>query len=651
MDRNAILGLVLVAVILITFSWLNSPDAEPAAKKDSKSKKDSVKVEKLDTTAVDSVTAEIPVLVIPDSIAGDSVAVDSIKRAYEATQKAKTPAPKGPFANATKGKEEVIALENGKVKVYISTKGATISQIELPEFMSYDTYAGGGSSEENPLLLADSTFNNEFVFNMARETPMTIHTGDLYFVIHEKNDQSVTLRLHSDIEGSYIDVVYHLGKNNYEVGYSVIFHKMGSVVRPKELEYVWEMNGISTEKSLSQQQQIAGVFYQFKGEGRDYLSEMEDDSEPLETKLDWIAYKQSYFSAVLINDDGILEEGGKMSHEIYEKGIYLKKFKTRFENIAIEDTDTDSLSFTWYFGPNEFESLAAYDNGMHNIINYGPSIFGWLNRNFFQPVFNWLSGFGLNFGIVILLLTIVVRVIITPLVFRNYKSSARMRVLKPEADAIAAKYPDRADAMKKQQEVMAMYRSAGVNPMAGCVPMLIQMPILFAMFRFIPSVFEIRQKSFLWSEDLSAYDSVANLGFEIPFYGEHVSLFTLLMAASTLAYTLVNSNQMTPQAGMPNMKFMLYLFPIMMIFFFNNYSSGLSYYYLLGNLMSMGIMFAIKKYFIDENKIRLALDENKKKPKKKSRFQERLEDMQRQQMQKRQQQSGGNNRQSRRKGS
>ena len=256
------------------------------------------------------------------------------------------------------------------------------------------------------------------------------------------------------------------------------------------------------------------------------------------------------------------------------------------------------------------------------------------------PIFHFLKSWGIGFGLVILLLTLAVKIIIMPLTYKNYMSSAKMKVLKPEIAKITSKYEGKTDknaAMKKQQETMALYRQTGVNPMAGCIPVLIQMPILFAVFRYFPSSLDLRHQGFLWAEDLSSFDSILDLGFSIPFYGDHISLFTLLMAASTLFYTLMNSNQMTPaaQPGMPNMKVIMYMFPIMMIFFFNEYSSGLSYYYLCGNLMNMGIMWGIKKYMVDEDKIRLKIESNKKKPKKKSKFLQKMEEISKQQQQKR----------------
>ena len=293
-------------------------------------------------------------------------------------------------------------------------------------------------------------------------------------------------------------------------------------------------------------------------------------------------------------------------------------------------TANTSIPLSFYFGPNDYELLKSRGAEQEDIINLGWGIFGYVNKIMIIPIFNVIKKMGLSIGLLIILLTLIIRLIVLPLTYKNYKSSAKMRVLKPEIEKINEKYKDgKKDAMKKQQETMALYKSTGVNPMAGCLPMIIQMPILFAAFRFFPASLDLRQKSFLWAEDLSAYDSIyAWSGFEIPFYGNHISLLTILMCISTLFYTRMNNNSMAQpsQPGMPNMKVMMYIFPFMMLFFFNNFASGLSLYYLAGNLISMGLMFTIKKYMVDEDKIRLQLDSNKLKPKKKSKFQQRLED-------------------------
>jgi YidC/Oxa1 family membrane protein insertase len=290
--------------------------------------------------------------------------------------------------------------------------------------------------------------------------------------------------------------------------------------------------------------------------------------------------------------------------------------------------------------PNDYDLLETYESEIEDIINLGGSVFAWVNRYMIDPVFKYLMTTGLSLGLIILLLTIIVKLVIMPLTYKNYMSTAKTKVIKPEMSKITAKYEGKSDrnaAMKKQQETMALYKQTGVNPMAGCIPMVIQMPILFAVFRYFPASLDLRHKGFLWAEDLSSYDSILDFGFSIPLYGDHISLFALLMAVSTLIYTITNSNQMTPaaQPGMPNMKVIMYMMPVMLLFWFNTYSSGLSFYYFCGNLMNIGIMWGIKKYLIDEDKIRLQIESNKKKKKKKSRFQQRLEEVSKQQQKKR----------------
>ena len=299
---------------------------------------------------------------------------------------------------------------------------------------------------------------------------------------------------------------------------------------------------------------------------------------------------------------------------------------------------TNSIDLTWYFGPNDYTILEEHSNGSEDLVDLGWGLFRTINVWGLRPMFKTFLGWGMGAGLAILLLTFIVKLILSPVNYKMYKSSAMMKVLKPEIAVIQAKFPDKKDAAKKQQELMALYREAGASPMAGCVPMLIQMPILFAIFRLFPSAIEMRQQGFLWAEDLSTYDSIYNLGFDIPFYGDHISLFTLLMAGTTLVYTHFNSSNMQQptQEGMPNMKYIMYFFPVMMIFFFNSYSSGLSFYYFISTLITMLIMLAIKNFILDEDKIHEKIQKNKANPKKKgkSKFAQRLEDAQKMQVEK-----------------
>jgi len=305
-------------------------------------------------------------------------------------------------------------------------------------------------------------------------------------------------------------------------------------------------------------------------------------------------------------------------------------------NLNLQSVENASINMNWFFGPNDDKVLRSYDSDYDDVLNYGWGLFRWINIYAVQPIFQFLSSTGMGLGIAILLLTFIIKFALMPIQWKMYTSSAKMRILKPEIEEINAKFPDKADAMKKQMETMALYRESGASPLAGCVPMLIQMPILLAVFRFFPSTFSLRQESFLWAEDLSSFDSIYDFGFNVWMYGDHISLFTLLMAGTTLVYTHINSgNMQTPQQpGMPNMKIIMYFFPIMMIFFFNNYSSGLSYYYFISTLISILIMIMIKKFFVDEEKLKLKMANRKEaasaspKKKGKSKFQERLEQMQ-----------------------
>jgi YidC/Oxa1 family membrane protein insertase len=459
-----------------------------------------------------------------------------------------------------------------------------------------------------------------------------METKDLFFNIVQQNDSSLIFRANTPDPEKYLEFAYSLSAGKYEVDFNIDYHKIEYDIK-RNVDLSWSMLGLSTEKLANDERMYCSVMYRYFGSNRDYLSERSDKQEKLEGNANWIAYKHKFFSSVLISEEGF--PNGEIKQQQLDSEDYTISYSSR---LVIPSRDQVSLKF--FFGPNDYDLLASYDNEMDGIINLGWGIFGWVNKFMIDPIFHFLKSWGIGFGLVILLLTLAVKIIILPLTYKNYMSSAKMKVLKPEISKITSKYEGKSDknaAMKKQQETMALYRQTGVNPMAGCIPVLIQMPILFAVFRYFPSSLDLRHQGFLWAEDLSSFDSILDLGFSIPFYGDHISLFTLLMAASTLFYTIMNSNQMTPtaQPGMPNMKVIMYMFPIMMIFFFNEYSSGLSYYYLCGNLMNMGIMWAIKKYMVDEDKIRLKIETNKKKPKKKSKFQQKMEEVTRQQQKKR----------------
>jgi YidC/Oxa1 family membrane protein insertase len=400
-----------------------------------------------------------------------------------------------------------------------------------------------------------------------------------------------------------------------------------------EFALAWNAQGVTNEKGLEWERQHSSIYYKEDDQGRYYLNDGRADEFEAETSLEWIAFKQNFFSAIVSTPEGFLT-GSKLTTTVPEEdSTVTMNFAALLPFEATELGGQSGATLNFYFGPNEQDALVATGwTEVDRIIDYGWWIFGWVNRNAILPLYQLLSQYFVSAGIIILIITLIIKLALSPITWKNFMSSAKMRVLRPEIDALTEKHGD--DAMGKQQATMALYRQTGVNPLAGCLPGLLQMPILYAMFRFFPANIDMRGQSFLWADDLGAFDSILDLPFSIPFYGAHVSGFTILMAASTFFYmrmTMANQPPQPQQPGMPNMKVIQQMFPFMMLFFFNRFASGLSLYYLAANIISMGQMLAIKAFLIDEDKIRAKIEENKAKPKKKSGFQERLEQMQKEQ--------------------
>lgn len=645
MDKNTIVGLLLIGAILLTFSIFNQPEEMPEG---SNSEEVVNQIDSLKNETEEIAEPEVAVIdlskdslfmdSIADDIKGDEVAlksyVDSVQIAMQSEEEKNLKAAReliesekyGVFAHAKDGENQYYTIENNKIIVRLSNKGGRIVDVKLKEYQTWQNYHDSPDSIQ-PMQLFEEETSSQSLRLIHNENP--INTGDVFFntkspseVVVENEAKDIVFKLETKTPGKYLEFRYSLAPDKYDIDYTVSFVNLDDVIRKGDVDLNWAYQGLSTEKLASDERMTSTVMYRYFNEKRDYLSETSDDELELEGHTNWVAFKHKFFSSVLISEDGFKK--GKVTKKMTEDDRYNVFYSTDLSMPAL-----DEVKFKFFFGPNEQDALGAFDNGMDGIINLGWGIFRWVNKIMIQPVFNWLRGTGIGLGIVILLVTLFVKIVITPLTYKNYLSSAKMRVLKPEVDKINEKYKDKPDPVKKQQETMALYRATGVNPMAGCIPMLVQMPILLAVFRFFPSSIHLRHANFLWADDLSSFDSVWDFGFDIPIYGDHMSLFALLMAGSTLIYTLMNSNQMTAssQPGMPNMKIIMYFFPVMMLFFFNKYSAGLSYYYLCGNLMNIGIMWAIKKYMIDEDKIRLQLANNKKKPRKQSAFQKRMEEM------------------------
>ncbi len=632
MDKNTTTGLILIGAVVMAFMFLNQPNEQPnptsSASQSNEVISDGNRTEVKEFKSTTSSDSEIEI---------DSADNIIFQKLLAQKENEKLIENYGIFYGSVKGEEKNYFLENDKIRLSFSSKGARITNAEMVELdengqYKYRTYSSFFSDENKPLSLFEKETSQMSLTIVDAEKVVPVETSDLFFDLVKNNDSLLVFRASAGSEEKYLEFSYRLSSGNYDVDFEINYHNIENDIKP-DVDLKWSMKGLSTEKLAEDERNICTIMYRYFGSTRDYLSEMSDEEDDLQSNINWIAFKHKFFSSILLSEDGLGKT--KIVHRNLEDDNYTKSYASR---TSIPSMGRVPLKFL--FVPNDYDILESYDYEMEDLINLGGSVFAWVNRYLIDPVFKFLMSFGFSIGLVILLLTIIVKIVIMPLTYKNYMSTAKTKVIKPEMNKISAKYEGKTDknaAMKKQQETMALYKQTGVNPMAGCIPMIIQMPILIAVFRYFPASLSLRHKEFLWAEDLSSFDSILDLGFEIPFYGDHVSLFALLMAGSTLIYTITNSSQMTAQTqpGMPNMKVIMYFMPIMFIFFFNKYSAGLSYYYFCGNIMNIGIMWGIKKFLIDEDKIRAKIESNKKKIKKKSRFQQRLEEVAKQQQKKR----------------
>ena len=668
MDKNTLIGLGLIGVILALFTYFNQPtEAEIAAQKEQQellakqqadslrqvSKTDDSSAEEQEKVSNDNNTNSSFIKkmdeagnILKDSL-GRIIYTDTLTQRDTVFNKpAEINKPVNNIAqlNAVDVKEELITLENDKIKVILTNKGGGVKTVYLKGYQTYSNYEPDNENDEiEPLKLFEAErATNQLVFT---KNGQKIETSLQVFNIEKQEENNVVFAANYG-NGQVVEYHYSIQPGQYDMDYEVVMKGFEGVVIPENVRLNWDAELLKTERLLSEQRRVSTIFLKEREGSYDYLSEMSDDEFAAETDVEWVAFKQSYFSSILMPKEPFAKSGTTFKITGYAEGsekdsTHIKHYETML-NLNLDNTRDVSAKMTWFFGPNEYDLLSSYDNESEDIINLGWGLFRWVNVYAIQPVFNWIASFGINLGLAIFLLTLVVKLVLTPIQWKMYSSSAKMKILKPEIDEITKKYPNKEDAMKKQMETMTLYRESGASPLSGCVPMLIQMPILFAVFRFFPSSFTLRQESFLWAEDLSSYDSVLDLGFSIPFYGDHVSLFTLLMAITTLFYTVMNSTNMQQpsQPGMPNMKVIMYIFPFMMIFFFNNFASGLSFYYFVSTLISILTMLAIKNLFVDEVKLKAKMANRKEakqangKKKGKSKFQQRLEEMQKAQQEK-----------------
>ena len=598
-DINSLIGLFLLGFIFIVWLWLNPPPEQEIIIAD-----ENIEEQIQEDKAIDTELSEI----IENEIDLSNENIDLF------------------IFDSLQSNNQLKIIETDKFKISFSSKGGQISSLELKENYNYL------SKPVNLVKNGNSIFN----FSFLGKNGVQYNTNDLNFDFFVQNvDDSKIILMKSNVnENTFVEYKYTID-DGYIIDFdfrSEGFKKLVNSDQPYSFE--WELNAFRNSKSISYENRYTYLTYFHDNDNIDYLS-ISGEDEDEENNLNWISYKQHFFSSVLIpKEEQVFEKAIFNSEDLVNDTsidtLFTKKFLTTIP-FKYVNNEFDN-SFRFYFGPNEYSTLKSYEIDLEESIDFGWGIFGFINKNIFVPLYKYLSNL-FPYGIAIIFMTIIVRIALAPVLYKSYLSQAKMKILKPELNEINAKFKD--NAMKRQQEMMSLYRKAGANPMSGCLPGLLQIPVFYALFMFFPSAFDLRQKSFLWADDLSAYDSIIDFGFYIPLYGDHVSLFPILAAISIFFYMKMTTGQQMasqpkPQDGMPDMakmmKYMIYFAPIMMMVFFNNYSSGLSLYYFISNLLSIAIMFTIKNYILDEQKIRQQIQFNKSQPNKPpSRFQRRMQ--------------------------
>nr|WP_315184732.1 membrane protein insertase YidC [uncultured Flavobacterium sp.] len=614
-DLNSIIGFVLIFGILIWIMYQNKPDAKVVAAE--KAQKELLIKQAKAKELTDKVVAKATAAV---ATTGDSTQLAQLQKtlgnfAYSAT--------------LPSAKEGFTTIENELVKLKIANKGGFIVEATLKTFEKFKK--GSGQLVQ---LIKDNNANLNV--QLLTGDNRTLNTKDLYFeptLTKVGADQILSMKLKAGTN-EFLEYKYILKPNEYMVGFDVRSQGLNKVLNTaKPLDLEWDLKSYRNEKSVSYENRYAQIEYEYEDEKFSSVS-LGKDKQDTPENVKFVAFKQHFFTTILLTEKPF-EKTTLSSNDLVldEKTdtIFTKQFKANLP-LAFTNGEVD-YKMSWYFGPSDYKTLKAYDKNLDKIIPLGWGIFGWINKFIFIPLFGFLSSY-ITYGIAIIVFTILIKIAMSPITFKSFLSQAKMKVLRPEITELGEKY--KKDAMKKQQETMKLYNKAGVNPMAGCIPALIQLPFMYASFQFFPSAFELRQKSFLWADDLSSFDSVVKLPFHIPLYGDHISLFPILAAIAIFFYMKMTSGdqQMAApqQEGMPDMakmmKIMIYVSPLMMLFFFNSYGAGLSLYNFISNLITIGIMIVIKRYFIDSDKIHAQIQENKlKEPKKQGKFQQKLQEV------------------------
>ncbi len=599
MDRNNVIGLVLIAIILLGYSLYTintTPEKPPVKAGQTQAPSDSLGVAEVDTlggvVANDSATVA--------AFGNDSTLnIDSLKNAVAT---AKLTQQYGGFATAVTGTEDTFVLENEELRVVVSSLGGNISSIELKNFKTYD---------QKPLYLTTPGNQN---FSLVLNT--NVKTSDFYFTstgVAKNADSQKLVLTATSASGGTLQYIYTLPATGYLLDFDLALSNLqADVVKSTYLELTWDRKVQQAEKDIEQENRNSRLYFREGEEGVDYLSETEDDEIKPTGDADWISFTQPFFNTTLISkgEDVKFNDLTLISKLSKQKG-YLKEYSSSMY-VPYNKLGTQTYDMEYYLGPNHYQTLKKMDMDLEEVINLGSGIMAWVaifNKYFIIPIFNFLEPIG-NYGVIILLLTLLVKLVLFPLTYKSYLSQAKMKVLKPELDELKERYKD--DQARFGQEQMKLWSKAGVNPLGGCLPTLLQMPILVAMYYFFPSSIELRQEKFLWADDLSTYDSIYNFGFNVPLYGDHISLFTLLMAVTSIIYAVSNARLTGQQEG--PLKYMPYVFPIMLLGIFNSFPAALTYYYFLANVISYGQQWFIRKFIVDEAALHKQMQEKKAKP-------------------------------------
>jgi len=601
-DVQSIIGFVLIFGILIFMFYQNQPTPEELEAE--KAKQEQVEAAKASANSeTETVINDVPQLDLQDSTA-------------VANYQGKL----GAFG-FTKPSNATTTIENEVLLLKISNKGGQIVEAKMKQFVTYDSV---------PVYLIKDG-NASFGLDFSTSDNRVLNTQDLFFeplITKDNGNQVLSLKAKTS-NNQYLEYKYVMKPNDYLVDFTIKSKGLDNVISSsKPVQLDWKLKGIRHSKSIEYENRYTRLTYNHEDGKISKLSEGSDDEET-EEDVKWISYRQHFFSSILAADQPF-KSGDLTSVNLVEEESRTFGFTKEYASKLPVDLEGGEIAkdLHWYFGPTDVETLSKYEDlGLVDSIPFGWGIFGWINRYVFTPFYSLISTY-FPYGIAIIIMTILVRLAMSPVTYKSYLSQAKMKVLKPEITELGEKYKD--NAMKKQQETMKLYGKAGVSPMSGCIPAVIQMPIFYALFMFFPTSFALRQKSFLWADDLSSFDTIYQFpeGFSIPFYGDHVSLFPILASIAIFFYMMMTTGQNMPtQPGMPNMKFIMYLMPFMMLIFFNNYASGLSLYYFVSNTITIGIMLVIKNFILDNDKIHAQIQENKKKPKKENKFQKKMREM------------------------